>query len=113
MKKLLATLILTLLIWNVKAQNIYVLGDYIVHDWSQGERETVAAVYKNGELLYTTPANNTIVFPKTIFWGFRQCIAIFPDIPFHFSTLYHRKTVEIFFCPLYCFPYYISLLQLT
>ena len=67
MKKLLATLILTLLIWNVKAQNIYVLGDYIVHDWSQGERETVAAVYKNGELLYTTPANTTIVFPKTIF----------------------------------------------
>jgi hypothetical protein len=67
MKKLLATLILTLLIWSVKAQNIYVLGDYIVHDWSQGERETVAAVYKNGELLYTTPANNTIVFPKTIF----------------------------------------------
>ena len=66
MKKLFVTLTLLSLIWSVTAQNIYVLGDYIVNEWSQNGREEVAAVYKNGELLYTTPANNTIVFPKTI-----------------------------------------------
>ena len=66
MKKLLATMILMLFIWSGKAQNIYVLGDYVPHVWSQSGHEKVAAVYKNGELLYTTPDINRTVFPKTI-----------------------------------------------
>ena len=66
MKKLFVILTLTIFGLSVKAQNIYVLGDYIVHDWSQSGREKVAAVYKNGELLYTTPAYDRQVRPKTI-----------------------------------------------
>ena len=66
MKKLFAILTLIIFGLSVKAQNIYVLGDYVAHEWSQNGRETVAAVYKNGELLYTTPDINRTVFPKTI-----------------------------------------------
>ncbi len=47
MKKLLATTILTLLIWSVKAQDIYIAGYY---NTGNG---TIAALYKNGERFYT------------------------------------------------------------
>ena len=67
MKKILAILTLAFFGWSVKAQNIYVLGDYVAHEWLQGsEREKVAAIYKNGELLYTAGNDNTVVYPKTV-----------------------------------------------
>ncbi len=67
MKKILAILTLAFFGWSVKAQNVYVLGDYVAHEWLQGsEREKVAAIYKNGELLYTAGNDNTVVYPKTV-----------------------------------------------
>ena len=66
MKKLFATLLVIASALNILAQNTYVLGDYVPYEWSQSGREKVAAVYKNGELLYTAGNGNTIVYPKTI-----------------------------------------------
>ena len=66
MKKLFATLLVIASALNILAQNTYVLGDYVPYEWSQSGREKVAAVYKNGELLYTAGNGNTTVYPKTI-----------------------------------------------
>ena len=67
MKKIFVILTLAFFGWSVKAQNVYVLGDYVAHEWLQGsEREKVAAIYKNGELLYTAGNDNTVVYPKTV-----------------------------------------------
>ena len=65
MKKLFVILTLMLFGQGVNAQNIYVLGDYFENQYTD-PREKIAAVYKNGELLYTTPSANRTVFPKTI-----------------------------------------------